>query len=364
MKILLVSTVPVCKNGITNVIYNYIKAMNCEGIRFDLVANNFPDSIYKELVKSKGGKLYHIGKFPHIYVYVWKLSRLIRNNKYDIVHIHGNSHTVCVELLAAFLGGCKTRIVHAHNTYCKSLFVHKLLAFPFRMLCTHGMACGKEAGVFMFGKYDFTVMNNGVDTIKYAYDDAMRRSVRNSLQLTDDSIVVGHVGMFNEAKNHAFLVDVFDKLSKRNSNSHLVMIGDGALRNEIEHKVAGLGLNDKVTFTGNIDNVYEYLNAIDVIVMPSLHEGLPLSLIEQQANGLQCICSANITEEADKTGNLCFISLDAPVLEWVTAIEYSNCKQMREQRSKNAIIAIAKAGYSIHEEAKKLKEYYINVIER
>lgn len=364
MKILLVSTVPICRNGITNVICNYISAMNCENIRLDLVANNIPQDVYRELVEAKGGRLYHIGKFPNIFNYVWRLSRLIRKNGYDVVHIHGNSHTVCIELLAAVLGGCKRRIVHAHNTYCKSILLHKLLMLPFRVWYTHGLACGREAGIFMFGKDDFTVMNNGVDTIKYRFDNSVRKSVRESLQLTEESIVVGHVGMFNTAKNQSFLIDVFEKLSKKNPIYRLMMIGDGELRNEIEQKVTHLKLENRVMFTGDIDNVSDYLNAIDVIVMPSLYEGLPLSLIEQQANGLQCIVSDAITTEADKTGNLRFISLNAKVSEWMQSIEECDCKQGREQRSRNAIKSIVQCGYSIQEEAQKLKEYYINAVER
>ena len=120
-------------------------------------------------------------------------------------------------------------------------------------------------------------------------------------------------------------------------------------------------LTNKVTFTGNIDNVSEFLNAIDIIIMPSLYEGLPLTLVEQQANGLQCIVSDMITKEADKTGNLCFISLNAPISEWVQAIESSNCKQGREQRSKEAACAIEKAGYCIQTEAKKLVEFYKSI---
>ena len=92
--------------------------------------------------------------------------------------------------------------------------------------------------------------------------------------------------------------------------------------------------------------------------MPSLYEGLPLTLVEQQANGLQCVVSDTITTEADKTGNLSFLSLHAPISDWVHAIESSNCMHNREQRSKDAVIAIENAGYSIQAEAKKLVEYY------
>ena len=210
-------------------------------------------------------------------------------------------------------------------------------------------------------KGEFEIINNGIDIIKYSFVIGQRASLRAKMSLSDNDTLIGHVGYFLALKNQSFLVDVFSELLKRDNNYHLVLIGDGALRQEIEKKVDGLGLKHKVTFTGNINNVSDYLNAIDLIVMPSLFEGLPLTLVEQQANGLQCIVSDTITKEADKTGNLRFISLNAPVSEWVQAIENCNCKQGRELGSKKAVDDIAKAGYSIQTEAKKLVDFYKSI---
>ena len=95
--------------------------------------------------------------------------------------------------------------------------------------------------------------------------------------------------------------------------------------------------------------------------MPSLYEGLPLSLIEQQANGLRCIVSDTVTSEADKTGNLSFLSLKAPLEDWVQEIIKHNAKD-REDISNNAIRNITIAGYNINEEAKKLKDIYLHLI--
>ena len=266
-----------------------------------------------------------------------------------------------LELIAAKIAGCNKRIIHAHSTNCGSIVLHKLLETPFNWLCTHRLACGDMAGKFMFGTKPFKIINNGVDVVKYSFDIKKRASLRAKLSLTHNDTLIGHVGYFLALKNQSFLVDVFAEFVKRDNNYHLVLIGDGAMRPEIEKKVDSLGFKDKVTFTGNINNVSYYLNAIDLIVMPSLFEGLPLTLVEQQANGLQCIVSDTITKEADKTGNLRFISLNASISEWVQAIENCNCKQDREQRSKKAVDDIAKAGYSIQTEANKLVEFYKSI---
>ena len=356
MKILVINTVPTDKNGITNVIFNYLKAMGND-VAFDYVAINNPDAFYVNFLEEKGAALY-ILKRKNVLRYIWSLCKIIKQNKYDAIHVHGNSHTVVLELLAAKLAGCKVRIIHAHSTGCNSVALHKLLAGLFDCLCTDRLACGESAGKFMFGLKPFEIINNGVDVEKFSFDYKTREALRIKLALAENDILIGHVGYFMPVKNQSFLVDVFAELARNDSRYHLVLIGDGAMRTEIEQKVASLGLTNKVTFTGNIDNVSEYLNAIDIVIMPSLYEGLPLTLVEQQANGLQCIVSDTITEEVDKTGNLCFVSLQAPISDWVHTIENSHCMQNREQRSKDAIVAIEKAGYSIQREAKKLVEYY------
>lgn len=356
MKILVINTVPTDKNGITNVIFNYLNAIGND-IAFDYVAINNPDAFYVNFLEKKGAVLYTL-KRRNVLGYIWSLHKIIKQNKYDAIHVHGNSHTVVLELLAAKLAGCKVRIIHAHSTGCNCVTLHKLLTVPFNGMCTHRLACGEKAGRFMFGSMPFKIVNNGVDVVKYAFDNDQRIALRAKMALSESDILVGHVGYFMPVKNQCFLVDVFAELAREDSRYNLVLIGDGDMRQEIEQKVTSLGLTNKVTFTGNIDNVSEYLNAIDLVVMPSLYEGLPLTLVEQQANGLQCVVSDTITTEADKTGNLSFLSLHDPISDWVHAIESSNCMHNREQRSKDAVIAIENAGYSIQAEAMKLVEFY------
>lgn len=364
MKILVINTVPTDKNGITNVIFNYLKAMGND-VAFDYVAINNPDAFYVNFLEEKGATLYSL-KRKNVLRYIWSLCKIIKQNKYDAIHVHGNSHTVVLELLAAKLAGCKVRIIHAHSTGCNSVALHKLLAGLFDSLCTDCLACGEEAGKFMFGNKPFKIINNGVDVEKFSFNNKAREAFRVKLALTETDILIGHVGYFMPVKNQSFLVDVFAELAKRDSRYHLVLIGDGAMRTEIEQKVACLGLTNKVTFTGNIDNVSEYLNAIDIVIMPSLYEGLPLTLVEQQANGLRCVVSDAITTEADKTGNMTFLPLKMEAAGWaesIKSIDVDNTEQ-RKARSHEAIERIRECGYSIQEEARKLKEYYIKAIRK
>lgn len=361
MKILLINTVSTDKNGITNVLFNYLKAMDTEGIQMDLVSINQPDEYYVKEVEKRGGQLFVLPRLNGTVLYWKSLRNLIRENMYNAVHIHGNSHTTVLELTAARAAGCGVRMVHAHTTTCKYIVAHKLLAPMFHALCTHGIACGEAAGKFMFGKHPFTVVNNGVDTEKFAFNQEHRDAIRKKC-CWDGCKVIGHVGYFLEVKNQQWIIEVLRELLNDDDTYRLVLIGDGKLREQVTAKAGEYGILDKVTFTGKINSVDKYLNAIDLILMPSLFEGLPLSLIEQQANGLRCVVSDTITAEVDKTGNLIFLPLSISAVEWakqITQIEMISDAE-RKEMSEDAVKSITKCGYSIKDEALKLKKIYLD----
>lgn len=361
-RILLICTTRIGKTGVTNVVMNYLHSFNTEDIKFDLCAINNPEQSYIDLVRNLGGEVYVIERLGNAFSYFKNLILLIKEQNYDAVHIHTNSHTAVLELLAAKIAGCPVRIVHSHNTTCKSVLLHRLLTPFFNILYTHGFACGEEAGRWMFGNRPFSVINNGVDVAKFVYDKSKRDEIRTKLGVDDNQFFLGHVGMFNGVKNQQFVVEVVSELCKKNENYRLVLIGDGEQRNKVEEITKNLNLEDKVFFTGNIDNVSDYLSAIDLIVMPSLYEGLPLALIEQQANGLKCVVSDTITREVNKTGNVTFLSLNSPAEKWAEVIESTKHEGDRGVVSHNAIKDIIAAGYSIREEAKKLENYYKEII--
>lgn len=363
LKILVVNTVPTSKNGITNVIMNYICSMNNKDVVFDLMSINAPDKIYREVVESRGGNVYVLPRNGKAIIKYWfGLRSLVKRNTYNIVYIHGNSHTTLLDLSAARAGGCVVGMVHAHNTACNHAIVHKVLACLFDRVCTDRIACGEEAGKFMFGDKPFRVLNNGVDTIKFAYDKGKRDIIRKGFCWDEGCVVIGHVGYFNKVKNHKFIVDIFSELYKANSHYRLLLIGDGELRKNVEKQISELELKEKVVLTGNVDNVSDYLNAMDFVIMPSLYEGLPLSLIEQQANGLPCFVSDTITREVDKTGYLMFLPLSKTAKEWASQIVSYKDGLTRKSRSEINIRCIKAVGYSIHEEADKLNEFFVDAL--
>lgn len=359
MKILVVNTSPAFNDGITNVIINLQNAVNTDIYNMDLVVVAKPSDTFVRKMNERGCEVYFIERsISHIFGYLNKISTLIKNNKYDIVHIHGNSHTTVLELFAAAISGCRNRFVHAHNTFCKEKAIHFLATPIFDFLCTKRLACGVDAGKFMHGEHKFFVVNNGVNTERFRFNKINRKTLRAKLGL-EENIIIGHVGtLYNEQKNQMFLLDLISVLVKHNPTIHLCLVGEGEDKDKFIQRIAELGIKDFVTFIGAVDDVAPFLSAFDIIVMPSNYEGLPLSLIEEQANGLFCFVSDVITREVDKTGNVDFCSLDEGLEKWALRILEYTSQEDRSVVSQEAIRNITECGYNIMEESKKLEKLY------
>lgn len=363
MNILVISTVRYRSNGISNVIRNiYLNdAFKEDDISFLFPADN--DASMIEELEQKGFKVYQFPRYEQGNLpYFRYVKKLVQTNNIEIVHIHGNSHALLVELLASMAGGCKVRICHSHNTTCNNVVMHKVLAPFFNVLCTERLACGEAAGRWMYGNKQFQIINNGINTEKFRFNGEDRIRIRKQYGITDNEIVVGHVGNLNAQKNQTFLLDAICKL-KYIEKFKLMLVGEGAKRVELEKKTLNLGLNNRVIFVGATQEVPAYLSAMDVITMPSLYEGLPLSLIEEQANGLTCVVSDNITREVDKTGLIKFAPLD-DLSMWIKELECVQLDSDRTTSSKMAITRIKEAGYSIDNEAAKTRAIYEKTIKR
>jgi glycosyltransferase involved in cell wall biosynthesis len=361
LNILVVSTEKYGLNGVSNVIKNLYcnDTFSKQKIIF-LLPNGSNISMIDELKSYNYNIVFSNRSKKTIYAYFNLIKKIINENEIDIIHIHGNSHTTAVELLAAKLASCKVRIVHAHNTSCKYIVLHKLLTPIFNRSYTHGFACGADAGRFMFGKRTFTLINNGIDIARYEYKKESRHKIRIQHNL-DNKYVIGHVGNFLDVKNQSFLIHILRELLIHSQKYRLVLIGDGKTLPDIKNKAMQLGVIDNIVFTGSIKTVPDYLSACDIFVMPSLFEGFPLSLVEAQANGLQCICSDVITRDVNLTGNVCFLSLDKGPKIWAETIINTKYAE-RKKTSKKAIKRIKEAGYSIGDEVFNLENYYLKAL--
>ena len=263
-------------------------------------------------------------------------------------------------LRAARRAGVPVRIAHSHNTSSEggpAARLFKRLAGSFVLPNASALlACSERAASWLFrGKAaDSRILKNGIDCSRFAFDADVRRNARAELELAESRLVVGHIGRFNRQKNHAYLLDVFAAIVRRRPDAVLLLCGDGALREEIARKAESLRLADHVRYLGVREDVHRLLQAMDVLVFPSFHEGLPVSLVEAQGAGLPCLVSDGVTREADLgLGLMRFMSLKRPPDEWADrAIEASAGRVATAKEQLRA------QGYDARENAAWLESFY------
>lgn len=354
MNILIISLTPLAYTGITNVIFNYLRYMDKLNMNITVLSTRGAMDWCVDELKTMNINFIELTRNKKPISYLRKLYKLIKVEKIDIVHSHGNSNTIGIELAVARLARVKTRIAHVHSTSC----THKVLSFLLRPLFifgyTHGLACSHDAGIYLFKKRKFTIINNAFYVKKFGFNEEYRMKHRNDLGL-NSMTVVGNIGLFNKGKNQEFLVDVFVEYQKLNKNSILVFIGTGKTENQVRKRTILLGIENSVLFLGNRNDVNELLSAFDYFVFPSLYEGLGIVLLETQANGLPIIASDKVIPNQVKVSdNFLFLSLDNRPEIWAKSI---SC--MSKSRNIDGLNNVEKAGYNILVEARNMRNLYI-----
>lgn len=283
---------------------------------------------YDDEILSMGGVIHHIVPKSKGFIKNFNsIRRIVKENGYRHV-LRTSQHSLsALELLAAWLGGAKVRVYRSSNSNTttgskKQLILHKICGFMPRCFANVRIAPSTEAAEFMFGKGcvckgKASLLHNAVDLGIYRYDPDARAHHRSQLQV-EDKLMIGHVGRFNQQKNHSFLLEIFAQITAQRPNAVLLLIGGGELEQNIRQKAERLGIADKVIFAGVRSDVPELLSAMDVFVFPSLYEGMPNTVIEAQATGLPCVIADTITREANITGLVQYLPLNN-VQTWAEA---------------------------------------------
>lgn len=356
MKVLVIVTSHFGFDGISNVVTNYYLYQDHDQIKMDLLTiNEIPAKLKVEIEKNGDHHSILNQRNRNPIGYMVAVAKMCRKNKYDIVHVHGNSNTMSVELLSARLGGVKVRIAHSHTTKCNHKIINMMLRPAFHMNVTNGFACGEEAGLWLFNRDSFVIINNGVDLQRFKFDSAIRLRLRRELGV-EDKLLVGHVGRFSKTKNHQKLINIFRALYTMKQDVALFMWGEGELENEIRQRT--LGIDADIRFMGTTTEVEKWLQAIDVIVFPSLFEGLPLFLVEAQALGVRCIVSDTVSPAAKIVDNFAYHSLDDTDEGWAEdiLIKASSLERIDTHES------IIKAGFDIRMNCKNLLDIYKKIL--
>lgn len=358
-KVIIISTVGLVYEGITGVILSYLEAMDRQGLDIYIVATIHVHPDIRKQIKDLGC---HVVDLPsrrtETFRYLLELTSFIRKNQISVMHAHGNSGTLAIEMLAGWLGGCKKRIAHSHNTRCDQVRADRMLRPVFNAFYTNALACGEEAGKWLFGNRPFTVLRNGRSIEKYRFNNAIRLKMRRQYGIADDVLVLGHVGHFTEQKNQAYVIDVYRELLKIRPTAKLFLIGEGPLRHDVEIKA--IDLRDKVTFVGTTDRVPDYLHMMDVMILPSRFEGFPLVSIEWQINGIPAILADTITRQCALTDLVQFKSLQDTPAEWATSLVEFAERTNREQSAEQAPTLVARAGYDMTGNTATLRTLYLS----
>ena len=297
------------------------------GFKVDYLVFGEKVCAYESELENTGCRVIHIPAPSEGYIEYFKtLKSLMRANRYDIVHAH-TMFNCGWAMLAARLASVPVRIAHAHSALNDGKSVIKqAYEYVMRRLilnnATDFIACGDAAGVRLFGKKAYEKSGrcilNGIDVDQFAFSKAARDRVRVELNW-QDAFVIGHVGHLAAVKNQTFLLRLRPKILKKRPNARLLLLGEGEDRPMLEQLICDMGLENDVIMTGNVSNVSDYLSAMDVFAFPSLYEGMPLSVVEVQANGLPCILSTGVPKDVYLTDLIQPIPLNNKTA-WLSAI--------------------------------------------
>ncbi len=314
------------RGGAETFIMNLYRNIDRTKVQFDFLT--FKPGVFDQEIQELGGKVHRIPYVTEVghHRFIKQLNQFMdRNNHYKIVHSHMDKMSGFITK-AAKKANIPIRISHSHNTNSEGGILSKVYkgfsGIHILSNSTHLYACSEAAAKWLFKHKatQATILNNGIEMGKFKFSSSIRKMKKVDLTLENDSIVIGHVGRFTEQKNHIFLLDIVAILKEIIPNVKLVLVGDGPLQKVMEKKVEDLKLENHVEFLGIRSDIHELLQVFDLFLMPSHHEGLPLTLIEAQSAGLPCLISNKITVEADmKIGLVHFLPIINPH-DWVVKI--------------------------------------------
>ncbi|MCM1508606.1 MAG: glycosyltransferase [Ruminococcus flavefaciens] len=308
-----------------NYVMNLYRQMDRQQIQFDFIVHHKKKGLYEDEIKAMGGKVYHFSALDdkNIFKYINELNVFFtKHNEYKIIHGHLSS------LAFFYFGvakkhGVQWRIAHSHGAgflHTPKGFAKYLMFRTTKWNANVRLACSSEAGKYLYGKNSFKVVPNGIDCSRFSYNAQIREQIRSELGLIDN-YVIGHIGRFNLQKNHCYLLKIFKSFLKDFPNAKLLLLGEGELWDKIQKQADEMKIADNIIFAGVHKDCEKYYQAMDVFVLPSLFEGLPVTGIEAQYAGLPCLFSDAISKEVEISENVHFLGIDDDnIKDWCNAL--------------------------------------------
>jgi glycosyltransferase involved in cell wall biosynthesis len=341
--------------GAETVLMKYYRALDKSLYQMDFCVSSDAPGFYDAEIESMGGRIVHTVKKTEAgpIASFERLKQIAREGGYCCAMRSSQHSLSSLDLLAMRAGGVPKTIFRSSNTgtvsgSTKETLLHNLFKPLVKIAATDYAAPSTEAGKYMFGENAvsgprFHVMKNALNLADFAFDSDARAEIRAEFDISADAFVVGHIGRFNQQKNHFRLIEVFAEIANRKPDAVLLLVGKGERRPEVETYIEELGLSDRVVFAGIRRDANRIYSAMDVFVFPSLYEGLPNVIVEAQANGLPCVISDSITEEVLISKNVVAKNLNECTVEWANV----SCS-LNRLGTKESSEELKAAGYDIH----------------
>ena len=328
---------------------------------------------YDEVVKG-GGKVYFCetlekGKLGILLTQRKLVIDVLKKEHYDIIHCNSCS---MFGMLPGILAGRKMKIkviAHSHNAGLESSgaagkCVRALLKSIISHNVDYGFSCSDVAGKSKYtdsfiSSEKYVVINNAIETNRYVFNQKTREEERAKLAVRSDEYLIGHVGRFEEQKNHLFLLDIFESIAQSNEKAKLVLIGTGSLLEQCREKVKRLQIEDRVIFAGQRNDVDRLYNAMDCFLLPSLFEGFPFVLVEAQINGLKCVISDTISRNVEITNGVFFMDLNAGTAQWAEKVNTCLHERLNDQEVAKVI-----EQYDLKNETRRIENMYVSLAEK
>jgi len=370
IRILLLFTV-MNRGGAETMIMNYYRRLNRSKIQFDFMVHRQERGAFDDEIESLGGRIYRmIPIYPQNFVRYKKMLHnfFAEHKEYQIIHSH-MSELGYFAFKEAAKAGVPHRICHAHNApdfSREGLF--EWLKLPLRLYFIHGIrkytnhffVCSHIAGLWLYGKKHedkFVFMKNAIDTRVFDYHKEEAIALKKKYNL-NDKFIICHIGRFNQQKNHSFLIDIFEQIHLQVPESELLLIGDGRLRKSIETKVHNKNLDNSVRFMGQRDDVPSLLKASDILLFPSIYEGLSVVLVEAQSSGIKCVITDTLAEETVICPqNVVKLSLKNSPQKWAEAVI-----KLKGYSREDVTRSVCEQGWDISTTVSDIESYYINLI--
>lgn len=338
------------KGGIDRYLLRFVEQVWEEGMQIDFLSDRDSEKLKKKLEKYKS-RVFPVPSLWHPLAQYQRTRKIMEQNRYDVVYLNISTAIDFIGAKAAKDSGVREIILHSHsggndceNAMKRMIYdvLHHICKTFFFRLGTRHYACSKSAGYWMYPKKiveseAFRIIYNAVDTKKYQYKEAVRCQVRKQMQVPKENTrIIGHVGNFCYQKNQEFLIQIMEEIVKRYPDTQMWFLGTGQTEEKVRDLVRKAGLEEQIRFLGQTENPEYYYQGMDVFVLPSRFEGLPLVGVEAQCMKLPCIFSDTITKEVQIQEQCTFISLKESPGKWAETILQSaqcerECVRMTEQ---------------------------------